>query len=192
MRYIRVMPWILTLLLLNACGGDTQPISDPAESVLLAEPSTPAQPAVPASPSETNTEEGLAREAVTQFLAATKAADIDALTALTDVPFLLDGEVFTEVEELRPQLARMLEKGELLSRLTFEIREVIAFETIAQEMGGEVGDFLRRNLRDGDRILIVDILLPEEKPDRYAHYVRIQDGAARIVGLLNLPNPRSE
>ncbi len=56
-----------------------------------------------------------------------------------------------------------------------------------QDMRGEVGDFLRVNPRDGDQIANADLLLPEQKPDRHAHSVRVRDGSAKIVGLLDIP-----
>jgi hypothetical protein len=82
----------------------------------------------------------------------------------------------------------MLEEKEVLAKLTFEIREVTAFETIAkQQMGGEVGNFLKENLREADQLVTADLLLPDKKPDRHVHYVSVRTGEAKIVGLLDVP-----
>ena len=83
-----------------------------------------------------HTQTAAARETVSQFMAAVKGNDIDSLTRLANVPFLMGGRVISKIEELRPQFAQMLEKKELLSKLTFEIRNAVPFETIAKEKFG--------------------------------------------------------
>lgn len=191
MSYIRVMPLILVLSLLAGCNRDTGPASSSIESgPPTAEPSPPDEPLVPERDpdSEEDPEVTLAKRAATDFLAATRAGDRDALTTLADVPFLFNGDVVTQMEQLRTRFARMLDKEELLPGLTVEIRDVVAFETIAkEEMQGAVGEFLKRNLADGDQIVTADILLSEEKRDRHAYYVRIRGGKAKVAGWLDVP-----
>jgi len=183
------MTTLLLAIPLLGCGGDIPPESGPESSgTSTEEPTSPDRPSTQFAPSETKTNEALAEDAVNRFLTAIKSNDVDALMTVTDVPFLLDGTAIVEVEELRSQFAKFLEKGELLSELIFEIHDITAFETIAQsKMSGDVGAFLKDNLHEGDQLVSADLRLPEENPDRHLHYVKIRQGTARIVGLLDVP-----
>lgn len=179
---------IVLAIYLGGCSGDVPPKSDLAGSgTETAGVQSSDQPSSESSLSQDDTPDALAKESVTQFWTAGKSNDIGKLMTLVDVPFMFDGAVVTEVDELRSEFEKFFEKREILSKLAVEIRESIAFETIPKnDMSGEVGDFLRASLTDGDQIVTADLLLPDRKLDQHAHYVRVRDGQPTIVGLLEV------
>jgi len=125
-----------------------------------------------------------AKAVVHQFMKAFKAKDLDGVMSAVTTPWYHKGQkIIRNSEEVRQAFQRLFgNKKEDLEELHYEIKTVVAYETVREAMNDQERQLIDQVLSKSDRVLLIQIDKPKMK-EIVVLMVTVKAGEAKVAGL---------
>lgn len=133
-----------------------------------------------------NAPDAQAKAVLLQFLRARQANNLDEIMKTVAVPWYLDGKsVLMDLKELEAEFrALVLRKNQ--QKVEFEVKLIVPYKVMVSKFREDERRMTDQVMAPDDRVAIIAVRpVGSNKEDTLLLFIRIRDGQAKMVGIMN-------